>query len=532
MHRCRILIVDDSPEDYYAYRRFILAAFPQSVCEWATTAAAGQTALQAGEFNCVLLDHGLPGTTGLELLRALAPENRDRLAIVMITGRGDQSIAVEAMKHGASDYLDKSGISGESLCRAVRGALEQLELRQHIAEQQLALKQQAARLQSIVAAVESATDAVVIFDPEGVVTYLNPAAKDLAGPQAEHMVGTRADLSPSARNAEIRAAIAAGRAWQGTAAAHMDDGRTLELEMSVSPISDADGTVASYVAVARDVSERTLLTRQLAQAQKLESIGQLAAGIAHEINTPIQYVADNTRFLAEVFGELTGLIDALAGLRAANLPDSGAAPFRQALERCDLDYLRAEIPRAIEQSVEGIERITNIVHAMKDFSHPGQDKVLTDLNSTIERSVAVATHEWKLIANVCMALDPELPMVRCVPSAISHAIVNMVVNAAHAIAEKLGESPHEKGTITLATRRAGQAAEITIADDGPGIADAARERIFDPFFTTKAVGKGTGQGLAIVYDVVVKQHGGRIDVDSEPGKGTRFAIHIPLDPET
>jgi signal transduction histidine kinase len=268
-------------------------------------------------------------------------------------------------------------------------------------------------------------------------------------------------------------------------------------------------------------------------AQKLEAVGRLAAGIAHEINTPIQFVGDNTRFLQDAFDELSTVLASYRMLRDAAA--SGAvdpallAQLAAVEERADLAYLEREVPRALAQSLEGVERVASIVRAMKDFSHPGSlETVATDLNRAIESTIVVARNEWKYVANVVTDWDRDLPLVPCLVSELTQVILNMILNAVHAIADVVGDGGGGKGTITIGTRRAGEWVEVRISDTGTGIRDDVRQRIFDPFFTTKDVGKGTGQGLAIARAVVVEKHHGTITVESEWGRGTTFVIRLPL----
>jgi len=167
---------------------------------------------------------------------------------------------------------------------------------------------------------------------------------------------------------------------------------------------------------------------------------------------------------------------------------------------------------------------------MKEFSHPGsREKAPTDINKAISTAITVCRNEWKYVAEVTTDLDPELPLVPCVSGEINQVLLNLIVNAAHAVADVVGEQPTEKGRITIGTRRVGNEAEITVKDTGCGIPEAARSRVFDPFFTTKEVGKGTGQGLAIARSVVVEKHGGRIYFETETGKGTTFVVRLPFE---
>ncbi|HEX5324272.1 MAG TPA: ATP-binding protein, partial [Capsulimonadaceae bacterium] len=310
-------------------------------------------------------------------------------------------------------------------------------------------------------------------------------------------------------------------------------GKDRLLGVTITPIITNAGTYLGLLILAADVTDRLTLEGQLAQAQKLESIGHLAAGIAHEINTPIQYIGDNTRFLQDAFADLQTLLMAYAdfaeGCKKAGAPSELVRALDDAVAKADVDYLTSEIPTAIQQSLEGVQRVANIVLAMKEFSHPGtSEKTSIDLNHAIESTITVARNEWKYVADLITDLDPDLPLVPCLPGDLNQVFLNLIVNAAHAVGDVVRRGDSEKGTITVRTRRYGGFAEIAIEDTGSGVPQEVRSRLFDPFFTTKEVGKGTGQGLAIARSVVVNKHGGTIHFDSEVGKGTTFIVRLPL----
>lgn len=285
--------------------------------------------------------------------------------------------------------------------------------------------------------------------------------------------------------------------------------------------------------LARTLHELRSTQAQLLQAQKLESIGQLAAGIAHEINTPIQYVSDNVGFIKRSFDLLLAYVNAAQPLiedyRSLKPQSALLAAADTATQRARLDYLRKQVPAALEQTIEGLQRVIVIVAAMKQFSHPsGGEHTPVNLGELILSTAAIASHEWKYVAELDTELDPQLPPVSCQRNEISQVLLNLIVNAAHAIGENLSAKPGSKGRILIRTRRDGEFAEISINDTGKGIPEAIRSRVFDPFFTTKPVGKGTGQGLAIAYSTVVEKHRGQIYFETEPGKGTRFVVRLPL----
>jgi PAS domain S-box-containing protein len=301
------------------------------------------------------------------------------------------------------------------------------------------------------------------------------------------------------------------------------DGQWLKFDFHLTAIPDPLGGPTRILVLGRDITEREAAEQerqrmevQLRHSQKLQSIGQLAAGIAHEINTPTQYIGDNLRFMQEGITDLLKTVDKLMPL------------MPEAMDKAEIDYLRGELPKAAHQSLEGVARVSKIVGAMKEFSHPGgEEKTLADLNRAIESTVTVSRNEWKYVAELTLDLDPDLPPVPCLPSEINQVVLNLVVNAAHAIADQVGNSG-QLGRITVSTRHEGGEAVILVEDSGAGIPEAIRSRIFDPFFTTKEVGRGSGQGLAIAHTVVVDKHGGSISFETEDGAGTVFTIRLPL----
>jgi len=312
------------------------------------------------------------------------------------------------------------------------------------------------------------------------------------------------------------------------------DGSWRTLEGHAAPFRNAASVIEGALLVARDISERKALEVQLRQAQKLESIGQLAAGIAHEINTPTQFIGDNTRFVRDAFNDLRQLFTAndqlVQAARASAITPELIQNAESARAAADLDYLVDEVPKAIEQTIEGVERVAKIVRAMKEFSHPGTDhKTMLDLNHAIESTATVCHSQWKYVADLVTDFDVNLPGVPVLPGEFNQVVLNLMINASHAIADVVGEDGSKgKGTITVSTRREGEWAEVRIRDSGTGIPEKVRERLFEPFFTTKGVGKGTGQGLAIARSVIVDKHGGTIHFETETGKGTCFVLRLPL----
>ncbi len=288
------------------------------------------------------------------------------------------------------------------------------------------------------------------------------------------------------------------------------------------------------VGVATDMTDRKILESQLRHSQKMESIGQLAAGIAHEINTPTQYVGDNTRFISDAFVDINSVLGKYGELyemaRTGEIDQKILSEIGQEIKNADLEYLSEEVPNAIRQSLEGISRIAHIVQSMKNFAHPGsKEKKAADLNKAIESTITVASNEWKYVADIETVFDPTLPPVQCLLGEINQVVLNMVINASHSISDVVGDGSNGKGKIKITTSKVNNDwAEIRIKDSGAGIPPEAQSKIFDPFFTTKEVGKGTGQGLAISHTVVVEKHHGQLDFETESGKGTTFIIRLPI----
>jgi signal transduction histidine kinase len=281
-----------------------------------------------------------------------------------------------------------------------------------------------------------------------------------------------------------------------------------------------------------EMEQRMRIEIELRQAQKLESVGRLAAGVAHEINTPVQFVSDSLRFVRDGISDLFGVVDKLAIVQRSVLD---GAPSKDAANRAadatttaDLPYLAENVPLALERALDGLGRVATIVRSMKEFAHPdSKDMAFADLNRAIDSTLTMARNEYRSVADLETEFA-ELPPVRCHIGELNQAVLNIVVNAAHAIDDVVGKTG-ARGKICVRTRRDGDAVVISIRDTGGGIPELARDHIFDPFFTTKEVGRGTGQGLAIARSVIVDKHGGQLEFETELGAGTAFHIRLAID---
>jgi len=383
-----------------------------------------------------------------------------------------------------------------------------------------------------------------IKDTEGRYTLINRKSEKLFGVTSEEAIGKKtSDIFPSKKSKNFEdhdhAVIETGEPIEAEEEFILDDEVRTYLTVKF-PILDADGEIVAVGASGVDITERKkmeeekdALQLELQQSSKLEAVGQLAGGIAHEINTPTQFVISNLLFLQDSFDDITEVNAAnqklIEAARAANVLQTEVSAAEKAAEAADLDFLKDELNEAISDSIRGMEQVASIVLSMKEFSHPSsKTKTPVDINKALETTINVSRNEWRYVAELDMDFDPELPIANCLPGELNQVFLNIIVNAAHAIESANDKVVGELGRITVGTRHDGDWLEIRISDSGSGIPDDIKGQIFDPFFTTKGVGKGTGQGLNISFDIIVNKHNGKISFDSEEGEGTTFLIRLPL----
>jgi PAS domain S-box-containing protein len=400
-----------------------------------------------------------------------------------------------------------------------------------IARQIVRLLEQRRTLLSYHTVIDGVGNVVFHLDEDGRLVSLTPTWSSLTGFSVVRSVGQR--LSAFVHE-DDRARVSAALATAHTTSAAPIECRLCRLteddvavEVAYRPLVDEDGRGLGLVGVIADITERQAREVEAQHLQKLEALGRLSAGLAHEINTPIQFVGDNARFLAESYEAMLKLV--LTYRRILDT-SSGAISWyerqelvQEAEAEADVDYLAEEVPTAVRQSLEGVERVASLVRAMKTFSHPGTSgQAPADLNEALRATMTVARNQIRYVADPVLDLG-DLPPVVCNIADLNQVFLNMVVNAADAIQEK-----GDHGTITVVSRRDGDEVMITISDTGAGIARDLQRRIFEPFFTTKKVGRGTGQGLALARAVICDQHGGTLTLTSEPGVGTTFTIRLPI----
>jgi PAS domain S-box-containing protein len=407
-------------------------------------------------------------------------------------------------------------------------------------------------------ALDAASAHFMITDQRehGRIIYVNRALARDHGYEPEELVGrTAAQLVPADLNPtqleQIVQAQRKGEVLRTEVRSRRKDGSMFWAGIFLGPVRDRNGRVTHYVSIGADITarleaeraqrelqdrllnevhERERLASELRLAQKLEAVGRLAAGIAHEINTPIQYVGDSVLFLQSALGDLESLLrsyqDAVGAAAGSPLSAATLARLKAEETRADIRFLTDEIPKAFQRTLDGVSRVAAIVRAMKEFAHPNViEQSGADLNHAIETTLTVARSEYKYAATVETHFA-ELPQVLCNVGELNQVLLNIIVNAAHAI-EASGKDA-TTGIIRITTETAGPWVIVTIIDNGCGISEEHRDKIFEPFFTTKEVGKGTGQGLAIARSIVVDKHGGIIDMQSATGVGTRFTLKLPI----
>lgn len=376
------------------------------------------------------------------------------------------------------------------------------------------------------AIIEATQDGILIVDRDGLIQEVNPAVAQILDRAPEEMVGLPfvSFLSPAPSDLK-----SIKRSFETSAL--RPSGQELPVEITLYRLNLENND--SYAAFLRNLSESRQLEVEERQTQKLEAIGRLAAGIAHEINTPIQFIGDSAYFLLSANEERQRVIsayqDACAALAAGSFAHEHLERVRQAEAESEIDFLEAEIPQALQRIREGVSRVASIVGAMKEFAYPDQKEMsFADLNRAILNTLTVARNELKYAADIETDFG-ELPPVMCHVGDFNQVILNILVNAAHAIEDRI-KGRNDRGTITIKTAREDNMALVSIQDTGCGIPKEIQHKIFDPFFTSKKVGRGSGQGLAISR-AIIERHGGKLSFETEVGKGTTFYIRLPIDHE-
>jgi two-component system, NtrC family, sensor kinase len=481
----------------------------------------------------------MPGESGLGLLK-FAAEHYPATGRIMMTGFNTMETAKEVLKVGVYGYLLKP-LEKELVRITVQNCLRHMllenQMKACLAEAQKEVMNINLMLETILNNIDVG---VVLIDPEMRMLKWN-STMELLFPQIQGKKGTHCfELIPEHPRSALCDECSTVKAFEMKRPMHTEriistkDGLK-ELRISSLPIIEHDKSIKKGMILYYDITEIMEGQRAVSESNKLVAVGQLASGIAHEINTPVQFVGDNIGYLRDTFGNLQPLFSLTKEIQESGCDDQTSLHERclrlqEVAEAADLDFILQDIPDAIAQSLEGVKRISDIVKAMKDFAHPGeQEKTLADLNGLIQATLTVCKNEWKYVAEITLNLDSDLPQVECLSSEISQVILVLVVNAAHSIEEKIADGTCKMGKIHIATKRYEEnRVQIVIQDTGKGIPAEIQEKIFQAFFTTKKRGKGTGQGLTMARNIITEKHNGQLLFTSEPGNGTEFSIILPV----
>ncbi len=527
--RKRSLLVADDDIIFRTVASELVRSWGYDCTEVADGEEALRVLLQDQPPTIAMLDWQMPGLTGPEICRRVrAGDSRQYIYFILISARDAKEDSLEGLRSGADTYISKPLDAAELRTK--------LEIANRIVSMEESLRDLHAETELFINSVPSI---LIGTDTRGGITRWNQGAQEVFGvtkDDANHASDKfRTWWNDAGLQHHVEEVLRTGlSSRQNLPFIRNDEQRVAGL--TIHPLRSHVGAIVGSVIIGSDVTEKRTAEDQLRQAQKLEAIGQLAAGIAHEINTPTQFVNDNVTFIRESWAEVAELLVLAKQLGSApSLSPTGETftKLRTVVHKFDLEYTLREIPKALDETLDGLDRIKKIVRAMKEFSHPSSNqKRPTDLNAAIQTTITVSRSEWKYVADLETDFDPDLPLVPCVADQFNQAILNIIVNASHAIADVAGkDGTQSKGQIKIHTSRNGDWAEIAISDTGKGIPEEIRHRVFEPFFSTKAVGKGTGQGLALAHTTIVREHKGKVWFECAPGRGTTFFIRLPLAPE-
>jgi len=524
-----LLLVDDSEMDQRLIEKIVGNEEINVVKAFSGSQAL--ELLQQYQVFLILQDINIPETNGYEIAEKIKECSQFRdIPIIFITSLEESSLDThKGYEIGAADFIFKP--------------VDAIKLKSKVGIF-LSLFKKHYENYTLVKAMEQLSESVMITNKNGVIEYVNPVFEQKTGYRKEEVLNGKPSILKSGKQgrtfySKIWETIISGKSWKGDLINRKKDGTFIEESIIISPISDESGKIINFVSVSRDFSEQKKLINQLNHAQKMEAIGTLAAGIAHEINTPMQYIMDNTIFIKKSLGRLLSFIDSVRNMESEfSENDSFETLFKRIREiekMKKIPFTEDEIPDSIQDTLDGIERVRKLVLAMKDFSHPGKiDKGYSNINKAIDSTIVITRNVWKYCADLEYDFDKTLPNIYCSIDDVNQVFLNMIVNASDAIKEKQSMKLEreaisgEKGKITIRTKNLKNSVLITISDTGSGIPQTIINKIYEPFFTTKPIGKGTGQGLAISHDVIVNKHNGELDVNSVIGEGTTFTIKLPI----
>ena len=541
-----LLIIDDDDVDRMALRRMLKQAEIMANVREVGSKAEGLAALQTESFDCVFLDYQLPDGDGLTLLHELEVAGIEA-SVVMMTGQGSEELVVEMLHAGAQDYLPKGNITVQTLARVVRNVIrvDQAEAAGKAAQMRLA--ETSSHLQYLLDNSPAISYSAV---PTGdfKITFVSENLSQILGYEPRTMLDDInfwfEHIHPDDRMGlmmRLPQLLATGGQQSHDYRFRHCDGHYLWMHDRLRMIYDESGKPLELLGSLLDMTDRkameeallqekeeqrTLIRElqeargQLQQNEKMAAIGQLAAGVAHEINNPVGFINSNLNSLARYLENMIEVIDLYQAIEPLLEPHEEVLDLiRSVKQRFDLDYIKQDVRDLVSESIDGTARVKQIVLDLKEFSHVDEAEwQQVDLHQGLDSTLNIVNNEIKYKAEVIKEYG-ELPPVECIASQINQVFMNLLVNAAHAI--------EEHGTITLSSGVRDGEAWVEVADSGKGISPEHLKRLFEPFFTTKPVGSGTGLGLSLSFGII-KKHGGRIDVQSTEGEGTRFTVWLPL----
>lgn len=548
-NRLRILVTEDDVIDRKQMERLLAGSSPsQYDLEFADRLDRTLAILAEREFDILLLDLNLPDSGGLDTLSLVEREHPD-LPKVVVTGGDDEEVGFQAVAGGAQDYLVKGKFNSRALARVIHYSIERKR-------SEAMLRESRGKLNAI---LESIGDPMIMLDQDLSVTWSNEASRkvfcgDGVGRtcfQLFHGRETPCDVGPCI----VREAFRDGKPHSYDVRVVDQDGQTRYFHCTANAaLRDKDGNPTAVLEIARDITDRKTaeiikaaydrvekahrelqeMQLQLVQSEKLASIGQLAAGVAHEMNTPVGFVACNFETLDGYMKKIRSLLEAYDGLvqKVETAGESGPMEavrlIQQLKAQIRLDFILKDLDSLFEDSREGLERVTDIIRNLRDFARADRssDFAAQDINDGLKATLTVARNEIKYDAEVKTEFG-DIPSIVCNPGQLNQVFLNLLINAVQAIRSQQRQA---KGAITVRTYQAGTDVVCEIEDDGPGIPAANLRKIFDPFFTTKPPGKGTGLGLSVSYDIIVNKHHGQISVESEENRGAKFTVRLPLTP--
>lgn len=526
MEQIKVLHVEDDPGDAKLVRRALLSETEDVLHKRAFSvdiAASGEACIEKlakEKYDVLLVDYNLPKMSGLDVLAKIIEDEYDA-PVIMVTGTGDEETAVNAMKRGAKDYIVKSGDYLRPLPLTIQNVVAQYEMAKEKSRVEEALRESEEKNRNL---IEYANDAIFTLDLNGAFQMVNKKFEEITGFKREEVMG-KAEMKliepeySELVNQDFKKRVRGEPGEPYEIAIINRKGERVYIELGTTAVIEK-GAIVGIQGIGRDITERKKLEQELVQADKLASLGQLVAGVAHEINNPIAYIKSNNHSLASYLHDIASLLTEYRKLKTLGDPSQFESVIKRIGDKeaeIDLDFVLDDLNKLLEESQEGIERIARIVRELKSFARAEEAPFeYADINEELDKTLRIAQHEFRDRIKVNKEYG-RIPQVQCHASQLSQVFLNILINASQAIADE--------GTVIVKTFEEDNKIVVEISDDGCGMDKETMKHIFDPFFTTRGV-SGTGLGLSVSYGII-KRHNGEIRVKSEAGKGTTFTIELP-----